>query len=48
MKEQDQTGDNSGASLASVVLTDDIITITNTGAIQVLCLTKNGSLLPLN
>ena len=40
--------DNSGCSLASVVISEEIITVANVGASQVFCLTKKRSLLPLS
>lgn len=45
---QNENQDNSGSSLVSVIINNEIIIVANTGASQVVCETKNKSFLKLS
>jgi hypothetical protein len=48
MKIQNNTKDNSGSSVTSVIIHDDIILTASAGCGQIVCQTKNGSFLKLS
>jgi hypothetical protein len=48
MKIQNKTKDNSGSSLTSIIINEDIILSAYVGCGQIVCQTKNGSFLKLS
>lgn len=48
MRIQYEKGDNSGSSLAAIIINHEIIMAANAGCSQVVCQTKSGSFLTLS